>query len=105
MATTIYAVAGLTCGDCLAEVMERVRALEGVTRVAVDLVRDGPSPVEVTSVLPVGIGSVRDAVGEAGFDLTGEWRGEPARGAAHLATRRLARRGTRWNRFLGDVSS
>jgi copper chaperone CopZ len=105
VATTIYAVAGLTCGDCLAEVMERVRALVGVTGVAVDLVGDGPSPVMVTSVPPVGIATVRDAVGAAGFDLTGEWRGEPARGAAHLATRRLARRRTRRNKFLGDVSS
>lgn len=105
MTTNVYAVAGLTCADCLAEVMERVRALVGVTGVAVDLVTDGPSPVMVTSVPPVGIATVRDAVGAAGFDLTGEWRGERARGAAHLATHRLARRRARRNNSLGAVSS
>ena len=31
MTTTSYGVAGLTCGACIAEVMEHVRALVGVT--------------------------------------------------------------------------
>lgn len=71
MTTTRYAVEGLTCGDCIAEVLEHVHDVAGVTWVRVDLVRDGSSPVTVTSRTGVGIGKVRDAVGEAGFDLTG----------------------------------
>ena len=49
MTTTSYAVNGLTCGYCIAEVMQRVRELVGVTGVAVDLVKNGSSPVVVTS--------------------------------------------------------
>ena len=72
MTTASYAVTGMTCGYCMAEVMEHVRALVGVTGVAVDLVQDGPSPVVVTSGAVLRIARVREAVGEAGFDLTGE---------------------------------
>ena len=71
MTTTRYAVDGLTCGDCIAEVLEHVHDVAGVTRVSVDLVRDGSSRVTVTSRPQVRIEQVRDAVGEAGFDLTG----------------------------------
>ena len=78
MTTASYAVTGMTCGYCMAEVMEHIRALVGVTGVAVDLVQDGPSPVVVTSGAVVRIARVREAVGEAGFDLTGEWTGRRA---------------------------
>lgn len=73
MTTASYAVTGLTCGYCIAEVMEHVRALAGVTGVAVDLVRDGSSPLMVTSGPAVGIGEVRESLAETGFNLTGEW--------------------------------
>ena len=69
--TTRYDVEGLTCGDCLAQVLEHVHDVAGVTQVKVDLVRDGSSSVTVTSRPHVGLGQVRDAVGEAGFALTG----------------------------------
>ncbi len=71
MTTTRYDVKGLTCGDCLAQVLEHVHDVAGVTQVTVDLVRDGSSWVTVTSRSYVGLGQVRDAVGEAGFALTG----------------------------------
>ncbi|MHB1490391.1 MAG: heavy-metal-associated domain-containing protein [Cellulomonas sp.] len=70
MTTTRYDVEGLTCGDCLAQVLEHVHDVAGVTRVRVDLVTDGSSSVTVTSRPQVGIGQVRDAVGEAGFELS-----------------------------------
>ena len=69
--TTRYDVDGLTCGDCLAQVLEHVHDVAGVTQVTVDLVRDGSSSLTVTSRAHVGLGQVRDAVGEAGFALTG----------------------------------
>ena len=78
MTTASYAVTGMPCGYCMAEVMEHIRALVGVTGVAVDLVQDGPSPVVVTSGAADRIARVREAVGEAGFDLTGEWTGQRA---------------------------
>lgn len=81
MTTTSYAVTGLTCGFCIAEVMEHVRTVAGVTGVSVDLVTDGASPVMVTSGPSVGIGQVREALGETAFALTGEWTG--ARGKAN----------------------
>lgn len=38
----------------------------------------------VTSGSAVRIGRVREAVGEAGFDLTGEWTGQRAVGTADV---------------------
>jgi copper chaperone len=103
--TTSYAVAGLTCGDCIAEVMERVRTLVGVTRVTVDFVRGGSSPVTVTSGPAVGIGQVRDAVGEAGFDLTGEWTGPSGHATPRTTNVRSAERTARENTILGGRRS
>lgn len=105
MTTTSYAVTGLTCGDCIAEVLEHVRALVGVTAVAVELVRDGPSPVVVTSGPAVRIGQVREALGETGFDLTGEWTGERGSGTAPVVDSPGAGRGTAKNTNRGGLSS
>lgn len=69
MSTAIYAVAGLTCGYCLAKVMESVRSLSGVTDVAMDLVRGGRSPLIVTSGTKLKVGAVREAVESAGFKI------------------------------------
>jgi len=85
MTTARYAVTGLTCGFCVVEVMEHVRDLVGVTGVGVDLVKDGPSHVMVTSGPAVVIGQIREAVGAAGFDLTGEWAGESEEGTTRVA--------------------
>lgn len=104
--TTInHAVAGLTCGACIAEAMERVRALVGVTRVTVDVVKGGSSSVTVISGPAVGIGQVRDAVGEAGFDLTGQWTGTSGHAAPRTINGRLAGRNVRENTILGGMRS
>lgn len=105
MTTTSYEVAGLTCGACIAEVMEHVRALAGVTGVAVELVRDGPSPVVVTAGPSVGIGEVRAAVGEAGFDLTGQWTEKTAHGTRHSPDGSLPERTGTENSILGGERS
>jgi len=69
MTTAIYAVEGLTCGYCMAEVLENVHSLSGVTDVAMDLVTDGQSPLTVMSMTKLGADAVREAVERAGFDL------------------------------------
>lgn len=69
MATRTFSVRGLRCGLCLAEVMDRLRSLAGVTRVSVQLVRGGPSPVVVTGDSAPSSESVREAVRDAGFEL------------------------------------
>lgn len=69
MTTAIYAVAGLTCADCMAKVLEHVHSVSGVTHVAMDLVAGGQSPLLVRSGTKLGADAVRDAVVIAGFDL------------------------------------
>lgn len=71
MTTGTFVVEGLTCGSCLAEVLEELRALEGVTDIAVDLVKDGLSPVTLTSIAVLGAVEVRAAVRRAGFLVAG----------------------------------
>lgn len=71
MTIAAFAVEGLTCGSCLAEVLEDLRALDGVTDVAVDLVKDGLSPVTLTSITVLGAVEVRAAVSRAGFLVAG----------------------------------
>ena len=69
MVTAMYVVEGLTCGSCLAQVLENVRSLEGVTDVTMDLVRGGQSPLVVTSTAKLALEAVRASVESAGFDL------------------------------------
>lgn len=69
MTTAIYAVARLTCADCMAEVLEHVHSVSGVTHVAMDLVAGGQSPLLVMSGTKLGVDAVRNAVESAGFDL------------------------------------
>jgi len=69
MNTAIYAVAGLTCGDCMAAVLENVRLLSGVTDVAMDLNTGGQSPLLVMSGTKLGSDAVRAAVEHARLDL------------------------------------
>jgi len=92
MTTTSYAVNGLTCGYCIAEVMEQVRELVGVTGVAVDLVKNGSSPVVVTSGPELEIDKIRDVLEHAGFDLAGVWANERDEHPEHFADQRSARR-------------
>ena len=62
MATTTYAVTGMTCAHCVRAVTEEVSRIEGVTGVTVDL---PTGALTVTSPGPVD----RAAVEEAGYRL------------------------------------
>jgi copper chaperone len=69
--TTAYAVAGMTCGHCVAAVTEEIAKIGGVERIAVDLVAGGDSTVTVISEAPLTEEDVREAIDEAGYTLTG----------------------------------
>lgn len=63
-----YRVEGMTCGHCVASVMEEISALDGATAVDVELVAGGVSTVTVTG--PVSSDTVRTAIQEAGYTPT-----------------------------------
>lgn len=82
-----YAVEGLTCGACLAKLIEAVHLLPYVTGVAADLVVDGRSHLMIEADRPVGVETVLACVEEAGFR---GWRtgGRQARHLQRTFTRR-----------------
>jgi copper chaperone CopZ len=65
---TEYHVYGMTCSHCESAVKEEVSALETVVDVQVDI---PTGHVTVTSTTPLDDAQVRDAVDEAGYELTG----------------------------------
>ena len=65
--TAEYTVTGMTCEHCVASVTEEVAEVVGVENVQVDLATGG---LLVTSREPVTEAAVRDAVEEAGYQLT-----------------------------------
>jgi len=67
--TRTFAVAGMTCGHCVASVTEELQELPGVAEVNVDLVAGGTSTVTVTSTQPLHDDAVQAAVEEAGYQL------------------------------------
>jgi copper chaperone len=67
--TQTFAVAGMTCGHCVASVTEELQELPGVAEVNVDLVAGGTSTVTVTSTQPLDHDAVQAAVEEAGYQL------------------------------------
>jgi len=69
MTTAIYVVAGLKCEYGMANVLENVRSLSGVTYVAMDLIKGGQSPLMVRSRTKLVTEAVRSAVENAGFGL------------------------------------
>lgn len=71
MLTETYTVEGLTCGSCIAEVMELVRTLPGVIGVSVAYSKDEASPmlIESRTVLPAA--DVRAALETRGFTVSG----------------------------------
>ncbi|GAA4626766.1 heavy-metal-associated domain-containing protein [Cellulomonas oligotrophica] len=69
MTTTSFVLEGLTCSSCLAEALEAIFEVDGVTRVAVDLVAGGGSPAVVDGSAPLTVGDLRAAVGRVGFGL------------------------------------
>jgi copper chaperone len=66
MATAKYLVKGMTCAHCVSAVSEEIRALPGVSAVAVDL---ASGEVTVTSAEGLDRQAVRAAVDEAGYEL------------------------------------
>ncbi len=64
--TSTYHVDGMTCGHCVASVIEGLSAVPGVTDVVVDL---ASGQVEVVSDAPLDADTVRVAVAEAGYEV------------------------------------
>jgi copper chaperone len=71
MTTATYGITGMTCGHCVSAVTEELRRLDGVTGIDVDLDAGGVSRVTVTSTVPLAEDTVREAIDEAGYQLTG----------------------------------
>ncbi len=67
--TTVFQVAGMTCGHCVAGVTEELSAVEGVSAVDVELVAGGTSAVAVSSAAPLDPAAVQAAIEEAGYTL------------------------------------
>ena len=66
MATTTYAVTGMTCEHCVHAVTEELSALGGVSGVRIDLVPGGSSQVTVVSDATLTEQQVVGALDEAG---------------------------------------
>ena len=66
--TTEYSVSGMTCSHCEKAVKEEVSALDTVVNVQVDA---PTGRVIVTSATPLDDTRVREAIDEAGYELTG----------------------------------
>ena len=64
--TATYSVTGMTCGHCVGAVTSELKALDGVTDVAVELVAGGTSTVTVISDQPLTEAQVAEALDEAG---------------------------------------
>jgi copper chaperone len=72
MATTTYAVTGMTCEHCVHAVTAELSELDGVTEVSVILAPGGESKVSVTSDPPLADQAVAAALDEAGdYQLVG----------------------------------
>jgi len=66
MTATTYQVTGMTCEHCARAVSAELRAVDGVSDVAVELVPGGASAVTVTSDAPLAAAAVAAALDEAG---------------------------------------
>ncbi|WP_375497574.1 heavy-metal-associated domain-containing protein [uncultured Jatrophihabitans sp.] len=66
MSTQTLSVTGMTCQHCVAAVSEELRALDGVTGVAVELEPEGTSTVTVTAERPLTDEELTAALDEAG---------------------------------------
>ena len=67
--STDYLVTGMTCGHCVASVIEEVSLVPGVSGVTVDLVVGAASTVHVTSAAEPAQSDIRAAIDEAGYEL------------------------------------
>ncbi|MFE5813917.1 heavy-metal-associated domain-containing protein [Streptomyces sp. NPDC056479] len=68
MATTTYAVAGMSCAHCRATLTKVIGELDGVTEVDVDL---ATGQVTVTSATAPDDVLIAEVVDDAGYELTG----------------------------------
>ncbi|MFD5298609.1 heavy-metal-associated domain-containing protein [Streptomyces mutabilis] len=66
--TTVYAVAGMTCGHCEATLTKEIGALDGVRAVEVDR---GAGRVSVTTVGEPDDALLARVVDDAGYEFTG----------------------------------
>ena len=66
MNTQTFSVTGMTCGHCVGAVTDELKALDGVTRVDVELVAGGTSTVTVSTEAALGEAAVAAALDEAG---------------------------------------
>ncbi|MGW4030520.1 heavy-metal-associated domain-containing protein [Streptomyces sp. NPDC004838] len=66
--TTVYKVAGMTCGHCEGAISKEISALAGVSSVRAVA---ATGLVTVSSEAPLDESAVRDAVDEAGYELVG----------------------------------
>jgi|LSQX01.2.fsa_nt_gb copper chaperone CopZ len=80
--TTTLGVTGMTCQHCVKAVTSELSAIDGVTRVDVELQADGVSRVTVASGHALARSDVEAAIEEAGYVLT-SWEQAPV--AAHPA--------------------
>lgn len=70
MITEVFAVEGMACHSCAANVTDELLELEAVTSVDVDLVPGGASRVAVSSEARLSHADVAAAVAQAGYRLT-----------------------------------
>jgi len=68
---TTLQVDGMTCEHCVASVTEELLEVDGVDSVEVDLNPGGASTVSIATSAPVEPESLRAAVDEAGYQLSG----------------------------------
>ncbi|WP_410540178.1 heavy-metal-associated domain-containing protein [Streptomyces sp. KL2] len=66
--TTVYAVAGMTCGHCKATLTKVIGELDGVLAVEVDV---AAGRVTVTTAGAPDDARIAEVVDEAGYELTG----------------------------------
>ena len=71
MSSRTFLVRGMTCAHCVSSVTEEVTEVAGVLSVAVDLVIDGDSLVNVESGSEIDEALIRAAIDEAGYELAG----------------------------------
>ncbi|MEO7262610.1 MAG: heavy-metal-associated domain-containing protein [Jatrophihabitantaceae bacterium] len=66
MTSSTYQVTGMTCGHCVMAVSNELKAIDGVSDVAIDLDGAGASAVTVISAQPLRPEQVSAALDEAG---------------------------------------
>jgi copper chaperone len=67
--TSVLGITGMTCGHCIASVMNELETIQGVESVDVLLNKGGVSRVTVTSAAILDPDAVSAAIDEAGYEL------------------------------------